>query len=1378
MSITVEELEILVRARVEEALKDLSKVKAQMQNLFNAPEMQKQIQQMQNSLKQLVSPMQKMQAESAKYQAMGQVAAQKVQQQVAKTLAAQAKAQAEQAKSQAIIDKSKAASEKAIAQQKAQEARNAQQVAQDRARAEEVIQQQRDIEEAVARATARLEQQNKSLSDGPVREPVSLTGAAPTVTPLGNVQDYLNKNADKYAASINRIREEIGKINGSGETDLEVLNRKIELLKQKLAQLKEAYEKALNAPNPDNNGLEKMEGQILSTEGQLNRMIRQSDRLAESLNRAEEAKKKLDGGAGKNDLVAGINRVKEATNKALSATKKYGATAVQSAAKAKGAFLKLGQVIKRVMAAAVLYKGFRALFGFIRDGISSAISAPEIQNMFDVAFKNAAASAEAFAQRLKKAFGVDIMESKQMLATMQNFTTSMGIGEKTSFKMSTSLTQLAYDMASLYEADPSQVFENMQSGLQGMPRAMYKYGVSLTAANIEQTALQYGLIKSGQEMTDHQKIIARYLTILKQTSNAQGDMSRTMQSPANMLRVLKSQLTAAGRAIGNAFMPFIQAVLPWLNALAVLLERVGNALATFTYSLFGRDFKAEQKQQQNIAGGFGDIADAEKDVADNAKKAKNALAGFDELEVIQKNTDTGGNGGAGAGGYEWDVPTLDWPKGESPYEKMADTIVEKLKAIQEAIRPTIDALGRLWNQLKVVGDFAWEGLQGFYDNFLAPLGKWTFGEGLPRFFDITTKMLKDIDWQKINNALNDFWRALEPFAENVGEGLLWAYENIFVPFATWTMNEFVPAFLEALAAILESPVWVTAGEALKEIYNNFFKPIANWAGDKIIEFLDWISTHGDEAAAAIIGIGAAFATWKIGKGVFKIANWTKETKAVKGLSKAFQWLKRKVTGVDKSMESKNKTLETQTDDTQKETSKVWNWIPALAAAGAGAAALGKSLEDNLGSFKMPDWELPDFGGYSLPSPVFSPAVAPAIDMSSLFQPSVREYQLPISAPSFFSAIAPMIDKLSFFIPSMLEYLIPIAAPSFAPIVAPAIDTLTSFVPTLTEYLLPIEAPTFEPIIAPAIDTDKLFNPSVEEAKSTLQDFVSETEQSVVGWKTNLSSNFSTLADFLLQVISIKIPMLAPVFKSAFHEMSNNVSKGGENIGNNTKTVMDYIPSAISEALTGSNKTFTNFLNNVGDNVSTFGNKVIQTWGAFLSSWIKNTARANADAFNSFVSFFKKLGSKMAKFLGISSNSDFGYQMPSGFGSNSFSVSTPNLSGPGLTGATFGAGATIPFMPLLPVFAAGGVVREPTLGLIGEYPGASTNPEIITPEQKMHDVFVSSMAPLAMSIHNDVERLIAVVERIDPILEIDGEVIGKTAQKYRENQFKRTGKVPV
>ena len=103
-------------------------------------------------------------------------------------------------------------------------------------------------------------------------------------------------------------------------------------------------------------------------------------------------------------------------------------------------------------------------------------------------------------------------------------------------------------------------------------------------------------------------------------------------------------------------------------------------------------------------------------------------------------------------------------------------------------------------------------------------------------------------------------------------------------------------------------------------------------------------------------------------------------------------LKRKVTGVDKSMESKNKTLETQTDDTQKETSKVWNWIPALAAAGAGAAALGKSLEDNLGSFKMPDWELPDFGGYSLPSPVFSPAVAPAIDMSSLFQPSVRENQ--------------------------------------------------------------------------------------------------------------------------------------------------------------------------------------------------------------------------------------------------------------------------------------------------------------------------------------------------------------------------------------------------
>lgn len=1189
MPITVEELEILVRARVEEALKDLNKVKAQMQNLFNTPEMKAQIQQMQNALKQLATPMQKMQAESAKYQAMAQVAAQKVQQQVAKTLAAQAKAQAEQAKAQAVIDKAKAASEKAVAQQKAQEARNAQQVAQDRARAEEVIQQQKDIEEAVARTTARLEQQNKSLSDGPIREPVNLTGAAPTVTPLGNVQDYLNKNADKYAASINRIREEIGKINGSGETDLEVLNRKIELLKQKLAQLKEAYEKALNAPNPDSSGLEKMEGQILNTEGQLNRMIRQSDQLAESLNRAEEAKKKLDSDAGKTDLSAGMDRVKTATEKAITATKKYGTVAVQSASKAKSAFLKLGRVIKRVLAAAVLYKGFRALFGFIKSGIESAISAPEIQNMFDVAFKNAAGSAEEFAQRLKKAFGVDIMESKQMLATMQNFTTSMGIGEKTSFKMSTSLTQLAYDMASLYEADPSQVFENMQSGLQGMPRAMYKYGVSLTAANIEQTALQYGLIKSGQEMTDQQKIIARYLTILKQTSNAQGDMARTIQSPANMLRVLKSQLTAAGRAIGNAFMPFIQAVLPWLNALAVLLERVGNALATFTYSLFGRDFKAEQKQQQNIAGGFGDIADAEKDVADNAKKAKNALAGFDELEVIQKDTNKDTGGAGSGGGYEWDVPTLDWPEGESPYEKMADTIVEKLKAIK--------------NQMMDLG------LEDVLDNF-------------KNFFSELGKQVNSYDYgTALKNALlNGFELAMSSIN---------AAQSIVFPIAIaldipGIVYEAINTLSSLFAMLNDAVQAVTPG--LQNFVNIGLVPIAEWAGGKIKD--------------ALVFLQEMFA---------KIGNWfTEHTETFTQIGTLLGEI----------------------------TARIWKFLEPIADAA---------------------WE----GFKSIISGIVD-GILNLVDAAMKY--GIKLYEC-------IKAIWDFCDSIG---------LIDVVINSLKTVFDVIVTVINGVVKTISDLMA---------------DIYKIFGGLIDFITGI---FTGDWEKAWQGIKDFFTGIWDAISHFLGNILT--------TIYNAIKRQIEGVLENWKIIWNKVK---DFFINIWDKIKAGFDTFCENFKRGWNAMWTGIGNFFIGIWNGILGGVEK--------AINWIIGGINSLINKVNSFL--SGASDILDKIGMGF---SFRVGV-------IPEVTIGR---------VPKLASGGVIKQPTLAMMGEYAGASSNPEIVAPQSMLYDLMVEANSPLVLAFAQKIDQVIEAIREIDPTLEIDGDVVGKTAQKYRENQFKRTGKVPV
>lgn len=632
------------------------------------------------------------------------------------------------------------------------------------------------------------------------------------------------------------------------------LKAKSDAVRAAIAKLKEPFEQAALAANKCAVSTEKVTGAMAGSDPALNKseqVIRRVQESMENLAKSTEKYKNI-GKLPINDFSGGlaeanapadqvdktIQRVRDSTEQARKSTEKYGKAAKSAASKAAGAFEKLGKVIKNALIIGVLYKSFRSLFKFISDGIKAAISAPEIENMFNVAFGSMAYQADQFALRLKKAFGVDQIAVKQMLGTFQNFNDSMGIGAQTAYKMSTTLTQLAYDMASLYEMDVNQVYENLQSGLQGMPRALYKYGIAITDANIRQTALRYGIGETGRELTSQEKIIARYITILEQTKNAQGDMARTIESPANQLRILKSQLTAAGRAIGQAFLPFIQAVLPFLNALAVVLERVGNALARFTFRLFGRDFDAEMKEKQealkNLGDSTGSVAGAQEDLADginDAKKAaKGALAPFDELTVLQKDMADASVPDMSGGAYEFpDLPTLEPPEGESPYEKMADAIIDKFKKLKEVLMDL--------------------GLREVIDNF-------------KDFFEVIGNQFAALDWgTAIKNALENAFR-FAMSAINLAQIITFPIiEALNIPLIAFEALNTLSALFGALDDIIRA---VTPGmEAFVQIG---LVPIAEWIGSKLVDaflFLqeqlqkvgDWFTQHTDMFTAFGTAIG-------------------------------------------------------------------------------------------------------------------------------------------------------------------------------------------------------------------------------------------------------------------------------------------------------------------------------------------------------------------------------------------------------------------------------------------------------------------------------------------------------------------------------------------
>lgn len=325
------------------------------------------------------------------------------------------------------------------------------------------------------------------------------------------------------------------------------------------------------------------------------------------------------------------------------------------------------------------------------------------------------------------------------------------------------------------------------------------------------------------------------------------DALKTNQQFAASLNAIKVNLAVA-------FQPIYDAVLPALNALMSMLAKITSYVAAFTSMLFGKTY-AQSKQAakgldaaKTAMGGYGGAAE----------EAKGQLAAFDKFNDITPQK-SGGGGGGGGGGLAFD--DVEEPKNLAAVQKVIDNL-------NRLLEPTKKSLAGLKKELNRLKGFALLGLIDFYERFLRPVGKWTFGEGLPRFIDALTKGLAKVSWQRINDSLAKLWDALAPFAINVGEGLLWLWEKVLVPLGTWTLNEVVPRFLDLLSGALTvlNTVIDVIKPGVKYLFNNFLKPIAVWTGGKIIDILDllgetfvriskWFKDHSKEINAALQSIG-------------------------------------------------------------------------------------------------------------------------------------------------------------------------------------------------------------------------------------------------------------------------------------------------------------------------------------------------------------------------------------------------------------------------------------------------------------------------------------------------------------------------------------------
>ena len=428
-------------------------------------------------------------------------------------------------------------------------------------------------------------------------------------------------------------------------------------------------------------------------------------------------------GKAANSLVSSFNRI----SKASSGMKVGLLSAVNG----------ISAIRRSILSALGVVGGFYAVIRGIKESINIASDLTEVQNVVDVTFGNYKKKIEDLAKVSIPELGMSELTTKQIASRYQAMGTAMGISQKGMADMSTELTRLAGDMASFYNVEQKAVGEDLEAIFTGQTKPLRQYGLDLTEATLQEWAMKQGIDANINSMSQMEKTMLRYQYVMTNTGAAQGDFVRTADTWANQVRVLKENFKALGSVIGstfiNALKPLVKALNSAMSHVISFAKVVSNALG----KIFGWTY---EENSGGIAQDYEDIADSAEDLAtgtgkaaDNAKKLKQQLQGFDELNVLTSdladNLDaaTGGTGGTGSGatsGYEGQ-----WKKtGEVlPFESDIDTLRKLGKTISETLINAMESID--WNaayeKARNFGTGLAEFLNGLFEGYN---GQTLFGE--------------------------------------------------------------------------------------------------------------------------------------------------------------------------------------------------------------------------------------------------------------------------------------------------------------------------------------------------------------------------------------------------------------------------------------------------------------------------------------------------------------------------------------------------------------------------------------------------------------------------------------------------------------------------
>lgn len=435
--------------------------------------------------------------------------------------------------------------------------------------------------------------------------------------------------------------------------------------------------------------------------------------------------------------------------------------------KASTSLSSLASQLEAIKKRAAQLVSLKAIATYLANAVTKFNDFYEATDLFNNAMGELSGQATALINKMESLLGIDPTEAMTNIATIQSLATSFGLASDKAYILSKNLTQLAYDESSYWNKDTATTFTAIASAISGELEPIRRLGVDLSQARLQQELLALGFNKQVSSLSQADKAVLRYIAIMKQTTNIQGNLAQTISSPANMVRILKSEISQLAKAVGQLLYPAFKAILPVLIAAVDLIKEFVVSLA----SVFGQkieftDFSKTQKDIGGVTSAMDDTADATKAAA---KAAKDYTMGFDELNIIDPSQNSGSSGsgsGGAAGNLLGDVDLSQYDMFKDYAGSAVDEIKAKLKSLDSfqigtQIGEQLNKLmGMIYNAIHSIdwaslGAFFADGVNGLVDSVDWDL----FGRLLAdRFiieFELLGGFLSQLDWTSVLNAFID-----------------------------------------------------------------------------------------------------------------------------------------------------------------------------------------------------------------------------------------------------------------------------------------------------------------------------------------------------------------------------------------------------------------------------------------------------------------------------------------------------------------------------------------------------------------------------------------------------------------------------------------------